>query len=232
MQPRQAKPTALIAEEHNLNREGLAMLCRASGLVQVVALVADGAAASQWIEEYRPDVAILDIGIDLILSLQAARSPTRAVVLAARSDRRTVVEVLRAGAAGLLLRSSTAAQLAACLDHVLSGNLYLPPEINLQRIISMPKTRTLDPLESLSTREHQVYTLLVAGTRPKDIAERLGLSPKTIDTHRASLMRKLDIHDLAGLVRYSVERSRRSAEAGTWYTGSLSGGVRSGSTDS
>jgi DNA-binding NarL/FixJ family response regulator len=132
--------------------------------------------------------------------------PTKIVVLSVRKDRKTVLEVLRGGAQALLLKSSTSQHLADCLIQVYEGGVYVSPEINLQQIFAPDRNATADPLETLSSREYQVFSLLIEGVRAKEIAASLKLSPKTIDTYRASLMRKLNIHDVAGLVKFAIQK--------------------------
>ncbi|HLJ17557.1 MAG TPA: LuxR C-terminal-related transcriptional regulator, partial [Bryobacteraceae bacterium] len=93
------------------------------------------------------------------------------------------------------------------------GGVYISPLLRMEEILASSRSRSSrDPLESLSAREHQVFSLLVEGVRAKEIAARLTLSPKTVDTYRASLMRKLDIHDVAGLVKFAIQRNLTSAQ--------------------
>jgi DNA-binding NarL/FixJ family response regulator len=121
------------------------------------------------------------------------------------------LESLRNGANGFLLKSSPAAQLLEALLQIMSGGIYVSPEMELEKIfIAHRKNDASDPLESLSSREYQVFSLLIDGIRAKEIAARLDLSPKTVDTYRASLMRKLDIYDLPGLVKFAIQRELTS----------------------
>jgi DNA-binding NarL/FixJ family response regulator len=170
------------------------------------------------IEAHRPDIAVLDLNLtdlytlELVRRVREADIPTRIVVLSPRRDRKTVVEALRCGVNGFLLRSAPWEQLLEAFDQVLGGGVYVSPELELNKIFSANENGAgKDPLEALSAREHQVFSLLVEGIRAKEIAARLALSPKTVDTYRASLMRKLDIHDVAGLVKYAIQRDLISA---------------------
>jgi DNA-binding NarL/FixJ family response regulator len=96
-------------------------------------------------------------------------------------------------------------------EQVLDGSVYVSPQLELNKIFtSNPKTAPEDPIDALSAREYQVFSFLVEGVRAKEIAARLELSPKTVDTYRASLMRKLDIHDVAGLVKFAIQRDLTS----------------------
>lgn len=213
-----AKPrSVIIAEELALFRDGIAALCELSGDLQVVGTTSDGEQAWKLVEEKTPDVLLVDLQIAQLHSLEiakrlaeAAEDPrrrfTRCVILAMRRDRKTVLEVLRAGAQGYLLKSSTGPQLIDCVEQVLEGGIYVSPAVDVQSLFA-PEKRGLteDPISRLSAREFQVFSLLVEGVRAKEIAARLRLSPKTVDTYRANLMKKLDIHDIPGLVKFAIQ---------------------------
>jgi DNA-binding NarL/FixJ family response regulator len=122
-----------------------------------------------------------------------------------------VVEALRCGVSAFLLKSGPSVQLLEAFEQILDGGIYVSPQLELNKIFGPgQKSSPDDPLEMLSAREYQVFTLLVEGIRAKEIAARLELSPKTVDTYRASLMRKLDIHDVAGLVKFAIHRDLTS----------------------
>jgi DNA-binding NarL/FixJ family response regulator len=116
-----------------------------------------------------------------------------------------VLEALRTGASGYLLKSSRVEEMTEALAQFTQGGIYISPQIEVMSLFTEGKGHH-DPLELLSAREFQVFTLLVEGVRAKEIAARLALSPKTVDTYRSSLMRKLDIHDVAGLVKFAIQR--------------------------
>jgi len=202
----------VLAEELALVRDGIARVCESEGF-RVVALCADGAAALEALELHKPDLAVIDLLIPKLFSLELIRKaretglPTRFVVLANRGDRKTALEAMRAGANGFLLKSSPAAQLIEGLRQVRGGSMYVAPELQFDKLFFGAKLPlNTDPMDSLSSREYQVFRLLVDGTRAKEIARRLELSPKTVDTYRASLMRKLGIRDVAGLVKFAIVR--------------------------
>jgi DNA-binding NarL/FixJ family response regulator len=208
----------LIADELTLVREGLAAICTASGRFEVVAECGDGGAALRLIEELKPDIAVLDFHLPDLFTLEVARKvrcaglPTKLVVLSTRSDRKTVLEALRGGASAFLLKSGSSHQLLEAFDQVLTGGVYVSPLLGVDKVFfTQEKTAPQDPFDSLSPREFQVFSLLVEGVRAKEIAARLGLSPKTVDTYRASLMQKLEIFDVAGLVRFAMQRELTSA---------------------
>jgi DNA-binding NarL/FixJ family response regulator len=205
--------SVIVADELRLVREGVALLCEASGRYRVVDQCGDGADALELIREVRPEIAILDLNLPRLYSLEIVRKiraeeiETQTVILSMRGDRKLVIEALRSGANAFLLKSASSHQLLDALQQVEAGGVYVSPELQLEKII-LPTRRSEseDPLQLLSSREYQVFTLLIDGIRAKEIAARLDLSPKTVDTYRASLMRKLDIHDVAGLVKFAIQR--------------------------
>jgi len=201
----------LLADDMTLVTEGLAALCRAQPAFRVVGQCSEGVSALKVIETDRPDLAVLDLNLPelhtlgLVRRVRDANLPTRIVVLSTKRDRKTVVEALRCGVNAFLLKSAPWNELVEAFDQVLDGGIYLSPDVELNKLLtSNGSGGGEDPLECLSAREHQVFSLLIEGLRNKEIASRLELSPKTVDTYRASLMRKLDIHDLAGLVKFAI----------------------------
>ena len=207
----------LLADDLTLVREGLAALCSAQAGYRVIGQCSEGAVALRMIEEQRPDIAVLDLNLPDLFTLEIVKRvrdadiPTKIVVLSTRRDRKTVVEALRSGVNAFLLKSAPSNQLLEAFEQVLDGGIYVSPQLELNKIFNAgQKSAPDDPLEALSAREYQVFTLLVEGVRAKEIAARLELSPKTVDTYRASLMRKLDIHDVAGLVKFAIHRDLTS----------------------
>jgi DNA-binding NarL/FixJ family response regulator len=208
----------LLADDMTLVTEGLAALCRAQPAFRVIGQCSEGVSALKAIETDRPDLAVLDLNLpelhtlELVRRVRDANLPTRIVVLATKRDRKTVVEALRCGVNAFLLKSAPWNELVEAFDQVLDGGIYISPDVELNKLLtSNGNGGGEDPLECLSAREHQVFSLLIEGLRNKEIASRLELSPKTVDTHRASLMRKLDIHDLAGLVKFAIRWDLTSA---------------------
>jgi DNA-binding NarL/FixJ family response regulator len=211
------KHTILLAEELSLVREGLAGLCEATGAFRVEGQCADGATALELIQTFRPQLAIVDFNIPRLFSLELVRRckelgvQTRFLIVAAKGDRKMALEALRSGANGFILKSASTEHLLDALQQVAAGSIYVSPELQFERIFLTPKRAApTDPLESLSSREYQVFQLIIEGIRAKEIASRLSLSPKTVDTYRASLMRKLDIHDVPGLVKFAIQRDLTS----------------------
>jgi DNA-binding NarL/FixJ family response regulator len=203
----------VIGEELPLIREALAHLCRAQSGCQILATCGDGTAAYDAICSLKPDIALLDLNLPELVTLEIIRrlrsglAHTRVLVMSIRRDRKTVIEALRCGAAGYILKSGPAEQLSDALRHIRNGGVYVSPLLEIGKMFAANQKRPgPDPFDALSAREYQVFNLLIEGIRAKEIAKRLQLSPKTVDTYRASLMRKLDIHDVAGLVRFALNR--------------------------
>ena len=209
--------SVLLADDLTLVREGLAALCAVHAQFKVMGQCSDGASALRMIETQKPDLAVLDLNLPDLFTMEIVRRvrdadlPTKIVVLSIRKDRKTGVEALRSGVSGFLLKSAPSSELLEAMDQVLDGSIYVSPQLELNKIFSTNhKNSPDDPLDLLSAREYQVFSLLIEGVRAKEIAARLELSPKTIDTYRASLMRKLDIHDVAGLVKFAINRDLTS----------------------
>jgi DNA-binding NarL/FixJ family response regulator len=212
--PEQQPIEVLIADELTLVREGLSALCNSIPGYQVVSQVGSAGAALAEIQRLQPHLALLDLGLSDLAATEVIRRVrdlnlrTRCAVFSVRKDRKTVLEVLRTGACGFLLKSSSSDQMVDALVQFSQGGIYVSPQIEVMSLFGDGPGRLNheDPLESLSSREFQVFSLLVDGIRAKEIAARLSLSPKTVDTYRSSLMRKLDIHDVAGLVKFAIRR--------------------------
>ncbi len=204
----------LLADELTLIREGLAALCNSIQGFRVVAQFGTAVSALAYIERFKPSIALLDLGLSDLAATEVIRRvreldlPTRCAVFATQKDRKTVLQVLRAGAYGYLLKTSSPDQMAQALSQFTQGGIYVSPQIELMSLLGEGGSRyEADPIESLSSREFQVFSMLVDGIRAKEIAAHLALSPKTVDTHRSSLMRKLDINSVAGLVKFAVQRN-------------------------
>lgn len=211
--------TAVLADDHNIVREGLVALCSLHG-IRVLGQCADGLAAVETIRSLEPDVAILDMhmpgfdGAEVVRRLRAQGCPSRLIILSISWDAATVREVIRAGADAYLLKDSPSAHLIEAIQCVREGGVYVSPPLRSAGILNgSGEPRVEDPLAALSPREVEVFSHLVNGLRAKDIAELLNISPKTVDTYRASLMRKLNVRDLVGLVKFAIGRKLTSTSA-------------------
>jgi DNA-binding NarL/FixJ family response regulator len=207
------KTSILLADEQTLFMEGLTCVCEETQRYRVVGHCSDGRSAVRMIRSAAPDIAVLDLGLPKMYALavvqevrQTGLTP-KIVILSMRRDRKTVLESLRSGANGYVLKSDPASCLLDALDEVLGGSIYISPQFKLADIFSTSEEAHLQkPYEQLSAREHQVFTLLVDGLRSKEIANQLDLSPKTVNTYRSNLMTKLNIHDLPGLVKFAIRK--------------------------
>ncbi|MGD0500970.1 MAG: response regulator transcription factor [Bryobacteraceae bacterium] len=216
----ESRPTTVVlADDHAIVREGFAALCVANGML-VLAECSDGQAAFEAISTLNPDFGILDLqmpgmtGIEVIRKLRAAGCAAKLIILSITREEPTVLEALRAGADGYLLKDGPTRHLLDALSYVRDGGVYVSPLLHGAGLFTrQEQSRPEDPLAALSPREMEVFSALVNGLRAKDIAELLEISPKTVDTYRASLMRKLNIRDIVGLVKFAIERNLTSASS-------------------
>jgi DNA-binding NarL/FixJ family response regulator len=214
--PEPRETTLVLADDHVIVREGIAALCAANG-IRVLGQASDGAAAMEMITALQPDFAVLDLhmpgmgGVEAIRRLRAAGCAAKLMVLSISRDEATVMEALRAGADAYLLKDGPARHLVDAISFVRDGGVYVSPLLRGAGLFTKSeRSRPDDPLASLSPREMEVFSYLVNGLRAKDIAHLLEISPKTVDTYRASLMRKLNVHDLVSLVKFAIERNLTS----------------------
>jgi len=191
-------------------RQGLRALLEREGY-EVVAEAADGHEALKLARELTPDVAVLDLGMPLMNGIDAAReiqkrSPqTRVVLLTMYEEDAYVLEALRAGIRGYVLKAQAAADLVGAIREVMRGAVYLSPGIS-ETVVNAYRAKSDLPPDPLTDRERQVLQLIAEGKTTKEAAEVLGLSAKTADSHRTRIMQKLEIHETAGLVRYAIRR--------------------------
>ena len=200
----------LIADDHPLIRQGLRTLLEQHGFT-VIGEAADGREATQLAQELEPDVAVLDLAMPLLNGLDAAREITRAsrrtktIVVTVHTADQYVLAALQAGVRGYVLKSQAIAELVQAIQEVMRGGRYLSPGIS-EAVVQAYLAKTDLPADPLTPREREVLQLVAEGKTTKDIAGLLGLSVKTIESHRTRLMEKLDIRQTAGLVRYAIRR--------------------------
>ena len=202
----------LLADDHTLVRAGIRGLVANLSGVEVVGEAGDGHEALRLAEALHPDVVLLDIGMPGLNGLEVAARLTkidpmiRTVILSMHMSEEYVLQALRAGAAGYLLKGSAVAELEVAIRAVARGDTYLSPAVS-KRVVDDYVSRTggaTDPLQALTSRQREILQLVAEGHTSKDIAGRLGLSYRTIETHRNQLMKRLGINDLTGLVRFAV----------------------------
>ena len=214
--PEPAQTTVVLADDHAIVREGFAALCTNHGM-RVLGQCPDGPAAMEMIASLKPDFAILDLhmpgmtGVEVIRKLRAAGSKVKLMILSISREDATVMEALRAGADASLLKDGPVQHVLDAMRFIRDGGVYVSPFLHGAGLFTrVERGLPEDPLAALSPREMEVFSHLVNGLRAKDIAELLDISPKTVDTYRASLMRKLNVHDLVGLVKFAIERNLTS----------------------
>jgi DNA-binding NarL/FixJ family response regulator len=200
----------LLADDHVMMRDGLKALLTASLGISVVAEVGNGRDAVRRAEELKPDVAIMDISMPELNGIEATRllrdkcPGTRVVILSMHSSSEHVFRALEAGAMGYLLKESAGAEVNAAVRAVHGGRRYLSRAIAALEPAARSGGRS-SPLDSLSGRERQVLQLVVEGHSSAEIARRVHLSPKSVDTYRSRLMRKLSVSDVPSLVKFAIQ---------------------------
>lgn len=198
----------LIADDHQMFRQGLRVLLEEEGF-QFVAEASNGREAVQLCQQHHPEVAILDIAMPLLNGVFAAREiiksnpRTKVVLLTQHTEDQMVLESLRAGVTGYVLKTRAANELVHALHAVCRGEMYLTQSIS-RAVVQAFLTKDSLPVRPLSDRERQVLQLVAEGKTTKEVASLLGISVNTAESHRTNLMEKLDIHDTAGLVRYAL----------------------------
>lgn len=198
----------ILADDHQIVRQGLKALLEREGL-KVVGEASDGRDAVQLAQSLHPDVAVLDFAMPFLNGLDAAKqilqsSPrTRTILLSMYNEERYVLEALRGGVKGYVLKTQAAADLTQAIHEVTKGGVYLSPGI-CQTVVEAYRTKAEIPADPLTPREREVVQLVAEGKTTKEVAGLLGISVKTAESHRMHVMAKLDIHDTASLVRYAI----------------------------
>ncbi len=209
----------LLADDHKLIRAGIRSLVKEIKGVEVVAEASNGREALELIQEFNPDIVLLDIGMTELNGLEVAQRVSRdipdvsIIILSMHANEEYVLQALKAGASGYLLKDSAPAELEIAINAVMKGETYLSPSISktfvtdyLKKIGDQPYdgTKTENIFIQLTSRQREILQLIAEGNSTKDIAAKLNVSIKTVETHRVKLMERLGIHDVAGLVRYAI----------------------------
>lgn len=210
----------LLADDHTLVRAGIRSLLNHVEGIEIVAEAEDGHHALELITRHRPDVALVDVtmpglnGLEVASRVATACPEVRVLILSMHANEEYVGQALRAGASGYLLKDASSAELELALRAVARGDTYLSPQVSKAVIAEYLEhaAPVITPLERLTARQREILQLIAEGSSTKAIAKMLDLSVKTVETHRGQLMERLDIHDVAGLVRFAVRAGIVSPE--------------------
>jgi DNA-binding NarL/FixJ family response regulator len=205
--------TILLADDHRIFRDGLRPLLAAHEDLEVVAEAADGLEALRLAQEQEPDIAVLDIsmpglnGIEVARRLKQEAPSVKPIILSMHSDRRFVLEALRAGARGYLLKDAGILELITAIREIIDGKIHLCAAVSEQVIrdyVCLADAEEGSVFALLSAREREVLQLLAEGLATKEIADHLNLSVKTVESHRKAVMDKLEIRSIAELTKYAI----------------------------
>ena len=210
--------TAIIADDHEIVRRGLRSLLEAHNC-KMIAEAADGLAAAQAVEKLKPNLLFLDLnmprlhGLEVLKQVRTSSPNTRVIVLSMHNDEPYVIEALRAGSSAYLLKGSESEEIAQALKEVMAGRRYLSAPLSEWAInaLATKVADSTDPLSTLSPREREVLQLATEGYGNPEIAEKLFISPRTAETHRTNLMRKLALQSQTDLVRFAIRKGLISA---------------------
>ena len=210
----------MLADDHKLVRGGLSALLKGIGGVEVVAEANDGREAIQLCESHQPDIILMDIAMTGMNGLEATSRiskefpQVRVIILSMHTSEEYVLKALRAGAAGYLLKDAGISELELAITAVAQGETYLSPPVSKHVITDYVRRVGLEQdsdemvdrpaIQRLTFRQREILQLIAEGNSTQEIANLLSISVKTVETHRMQLMERLDIHDVAGLVRFAI----------------------------
>ena len=211
----------VLADDHTLFRAGIRSLLSELEDVVVVGEAGDGQAVVQLIDTHQPDVALLDIGMSGLSGLEVTArlaelgSPVRAIILSMHANEEYVLQALRAGAAGYVLKDADVVELGLALKAAMRGETYLSPAVSRQVVAGYVQRTGAgeDLLGRLSARQRETLQLIAEGRSTQEIATLMQISVKTVEKHRAQLMERLEIYDVAGLVRYAIRARLISSDS-------------------
>ena len=216
------KIRVLVADDHAIIREGLRVMLGNQPDMEVVAVAANGREAIQLVEKHEPDIAVIDLsmpelnGVEAIQQMMPRHPHLQVVVLSIHETKPYVYRALKAGAKGYLVKETAGLEVVDAVRAVQRGERYLSQSISdLLTTASFQKLESLidvSPLEALSPREREILQLVAEGKTSQEIAERLSISPKTVDTYRSRLMHKIRVEDMAGVVKFAIQHGVISLE--------------------
>jgi DNA-binding NarL/FixJ family response regulator len=202
----------LLADDHNLVRAGIRSLIQNIAGTEVIGEVGDGRNALSFIEAYRPDIALIDISMPGLNGLEVTARATKefpevgVIILSMHLNEEYALQALQSGASGYLVKGADKAELEIAIRAVAGGQTYLSPGVSKHIVADYIQRAEAGStsLNLLTPRQREILQLIAEGCSTKKIARMLNLSVKTVDTHRSKMMERLDIHDIAGLVRYAI----------------------------
>jgi len=200
----------VLADDHTIVREGLKQLLGVTGDLEVVGEARDGHEALKAVREVDFDVLVLDMsmpgksGIELIKQIRSEKPKLRILVLTMHEEHQYAVRAIRAGAAGYLTKESASAQLVSAIRKVAGGGAYISGEVAEELALAAMPDAQGPPHATLSDREFQVFRMIAEGKSVSDIAQRLSLSAKTVSTHKANLLQKMNLDTTGDLIRYAI----------------------------
>lgn len=204
----------VLADDHLVVRQGLRSLLESEEGLRVVGEAADGIEALSLVEKLHPDVLVMDLmmpnlnGLEATMQLSKRGLKTRIVILSMHSDDAYVIRALRNGAIGYVLKDSSAEDLVRAVREAVLGNRYLSSALSrrmLETFINNSDSDELDPYHILTDREREILQMVAEGASNAAIGDKLSISPRTVETHRANMMRKLDLHTQAEVIRYAIK---------------------------
>ena len=206
----------VIAEDHTILREGLKSLLSSQPDLKIAGEAGDGLEAIHCVRDHRPDLILLDLsmprmtGLDAIKEIRRVSEDTKIIVLTVHSTEEYILATLQAGADGYVLKDAHSTELMTAIRHVLDGRRYLSPSISgtiIDGLLQGKKASAIKSAwETLTQREREILKLIAEGHKNKDIADLLCISLKTVEKHRANLMDKLDLHNVAALTALAAEK--------------------------
>lgn len=211
----------LLADDHQVIREGLKMLLNASEGVEVVGEAESGRKVIDMLQKVSPDVIVMDVsmpelnGIDATARIRKEYPDVKILALSMHTDRRFIEGMLKAGASGYLVKDCAATELLSAIELVTTGEIYLSPKIAgkiVKRFLKQSSAQDEGAASSLSTREREILQLIAEGNDAKQIAFELCLSPKTVEAHRRNIMEKLNIHNVAQLTKFAIKEGLTNLE--------------------
>lgn len=210
----------VVADDHTIVREGLKQLLAASGIIEVVGEAQDGTGVLKCVRELEFDLLLLDMsmpgksGMELIKQVHSEKPKLRVLVLSMHEEQQYAVRAIKAGAAGYLTKESASSQLVSAIKKVAGGGAFISTAVAEQLALGAMPDSDGPPHGALSDREFQVFRMIAEGRSVSEIAEELNLSVKTISTHKARLMQKMNLANTADLIRYAISHGIIEAQSG------------------